>query len=179
VLVKGVILQADLIISVAEVPLIGVNLRAAIAGMKTMLDYGMMEAWDENIRSIALEGSGEDDIKYEEGEAIIHRTYASFNLEDDPYAWWNAHLILTNHRLLLMRRKPLKKKLELNLDKILEVRFKKSKFIENSRKTLAVRYGFPKKTGVINIFSSDLNILASKMGMLDEHLTALIPLSCS
>lgn len=39
---KGVYLDLDLIITVAEVPLIGVNLRATIAGMQTMLDYGMM-----------------------------------------------------------------------------------------------------------------------------------------
>lgn len=50
ILDKGAVIQADIIISVAGVPLIGVNLRAAIAGMEIMLQYGMMEAWDESIR---------------------------------------------------------------------------------------------------------------------------------
>jgi len=50
ILDKGAVIQADIIISVAGVPLIGVNLRAAIAGIETMLKYGMMEAWDESIR---------------------------------------------------------------------------------------------------------------------------------
>lgn len=50
ILDKGVLLNADIIISVAGIPLVGVNLRAALAGIETMLDYGMMEAWDENIR---------------------------------------------------------------------------------------------------------------------------------
>ncbi|MBI2304645.1 MAG: gas vesicle protein [Chloroflexi bacterium] len=51
VLDKGLVIQADLIISVAGVPLIGVNLRAALAGMETMLQYGVMRDWDEAIRA--------------------------------------------------------------------------------------------------------------------------------
>lgn len=47
---KGIILNADIIISVAGVPLIGISLKAAIASIETMLDYGMMEAWDERTR---------------------------------------------------------------------------------------------------------------------------------
>lgn len=50
VLDKGLVVYADVIISVAGVPLIGVNLRAALAGMETMLEYGMMRDWDESIR---------------------------------------------------------------------------------------------------------------------------------
>lgn len=42
----GVILQADVVITVADVPLVGVNLRAAIAGMTTMTEYGFFEDWD-------------------------------------------------------------------------------------------------------------------------------------
>jgi len=51
VLDKGLIIHADIIISVAGVPLIGVNLSAALAGMETMLQYGLMKDWDECIRS--------------------------------------------------------------------------------------------------------------------------------
>ena len=47
---KGLILNADLIISVAGIPLIGINLKAALASIETMLDYGMMEAWDLRTR---------------------------------------------------------------------------------------------------------------------------------
>jgi hypothetical protein len=50
-LTKGVVVQADLIICLAGVPLIGVNLRAAIAGMETMLEYGLMRDWDEAVRA--------------------------------------------------------------------------------------------------------------------------------
>ena len=51
VLDKGVIINADVIITVSGIPLIAVNLRAAIAGMETMLEYGLMSDWDEMTRS--------------------------------------------------------------------------------------------------------------------------------
>jgi hypothetical protein len=53
VLEKGLVLNADLLISVAGIPLIGVNLRACIAGIETMLKYGIWQDWDEAQRSIA------------------------------------------------------------------------------------------------------------------------------
>lgn len=40
---KGVILNADLVITVADVPLLAANLRLALASVETMLKYGMME----------------------------------------------------------------------------------------------------------------------------------------
>lgn len=54
VLDRGVVINADIIISVAGIPLIGVNLRAALAGMETMTRYGIMREWDESIRASAL-----------------------------------------------------------------------------------------------------------------------------
>ena len=51
ILDKGLVIYADVIVSVAGVPLIGVNLRAAIAGMETMLKYGVMVDWDEKCRA--------------------------------------------------------------------------------------------------------------------------------
>ena len=51
VLDKGLVIQADIIISLAGVPLIGVNLRAALAGMETMLEYGLMKEWDVRTRA--------------------------------------------------------------------------------------------------------------------------------
>ena len=47
VLDKGVVIAADVIISLADIPLIGLNLRAALASIETMLDYGLMADWDE------------------------------------------------------------------------------------------------------------------------------------
>lgn len=60
---KGLIINADIIISLAGIPLIGVNLMAMIAGMETMLEYGMMEDWDAAQRAIAMEAQGEKEVQ--------------------------------------------------------------------------------------------------------------------
>lgn len=52
---KGLIVNADIVISVAGIPLVGVVLRAAVAGMETMLAYGMMDNWDKSTRLVASE----------------------------------------------------------------------------------------------------------------------------
>ncbi len=52
---KGVIIDADVIIHIAGIPLVGLKLRAALAGMTTMLKYGIWEDWDEAQRAAATE----------------------------------------------------------------------------------------------------------------------------
>ena len=59
VLDKGLVVYADIMISVAGVPLIGVNLRAVLAGVETMLEYGMMQDWDQRTRAWEREKRGE------------------------------------------------------------------------------------------------------------------------
>ncbi len=51
ILDKGLVIYADVIVSMAGIPLIGINLRAAVAGMETMLKYGVMVDWDEKARA--------------------------------------------------------------------------------------------------------------------------------
>ncbi|SNR70017.1 gas vesicle protein GvpM [Halorubrum vacuolatum] len=46
----GAVIQADAIITVAGIPLVGLSLRAAIAGMTTMTEYGLFEQWDTDRR---------------------------------------------------------------------------------------------------------------------------------
>jgi len=53
VLEKGLVLNADLMIHVAGIPLLGVNLKASLAGIETMLKYGIWQDWDEAQRSMA------------------------------------------------------------------------------------------------------------------------------
>lgn len=53
ILEEGVVLQADVIISVADVPLVALQLRAALAGLDTMTDYGLMTDWDAAHRQLA------------------------------------------------------------------------------------------------------------------------------
>lgn len=52
----GVVVEADVIVSVADIPLVGVKLRAAVAGMTTMTEYGMFESFDRAHRARAMEG---------------------------------------------------------------------------------------------------------------------------
>jgi len=137
ILVKGVILHADIVISVSGVPLIGVNLKAAIAGMTTMLDYGMMEAWDEKIRRYALENS-EEEAPLDKNEEIIFKTFASHCYSDTSLRnlWRHGYLYLTNKRLFLFRKKPAKILFEAPLDKIKGLTIERNKYLKEKEGTL-------------------------------------------
>ena len=52
VLDRGLFLRADLVISLAGIPLIGATLSVAVAGTQTMLKYGILSDWDEAIRAV-------------------------------------------------------------------------------------------------------------------------------
>jgi len=131
-LVKGVILHADLIISVSGVPLIGVNLKAAIAGMTTMLDYGMMEAWDEKIRGYALEHCAEEEASLDQNEEIVFKTFGSHYYHDAalPGVWRPGCLYLTNKRLFLFRKKPAKILFEVAINKIRDLTIERKKCLK-------------------------------------------------
>lgn len=105
VLDKGLVIQADVIISVAGIPLIGVNLRAALAGMETMLQYGMLKAWDEQIRGWERTHQARHDLRLLEGEAVLLRAFGSYYHARGIYtAWRSGSMYLTNRRLLLWNR---------------------------------------------------------------------------
>lgn len=55
ILREGVVVEADVLITVADVPLVGISLRAAVAGMTTMHEYGHFLEWDEEHRRLAGE----------------------------------------------------------------------------------------------------------------------------
>jgi len=76
ILDKGLMLDADLIIHVAGIPLLGVKLRAALAGMETMLKYGIWQDWDEAQRAIATEEYRQKKAMVPEGEvgALCHKS---------------------------------------------------------------------------------------------------------
>ena len=137
ILAKGVILHADLVISVSGVPLIGVNLKAAIAGMTTMVDYGMMEAWDEKIRKSVLADSWEE-APLSENEKIIFKTFGSHYYHDSSVAgiWRSGYLYVTNKRLFLFRKKPATILFETTLDKIRSLSLDKKEYLKEKAETL-------------------------------------------
>lgn len=55
VLRDGVVVEADVVLTVADVPLVGISLRAAVAGMTTMVESGHFADWDGRIRERADE----------------------------------------------------------------------------------------------------------------------------
>jgi len=102
VLDKGLVIQADLIVSVAGIPLIGVNLRAALAGMETMLKYGVMQAWDEKTRAWERENRKEKQENLLKGEEVHLKMLGSLHATEGQHRnWRHGRLYLTSHRLIL------------------------------------------------------------------------------
>jgi len=102
---KGVVLHLDLIIAVADIPLIGVSLKAAIAGIETMLEYGMMRHWDEQTRAW-VQRSISRDVPFDEGEELIARMVGGWQHSGLYTAWRPATIYLTDRRLFVFRREP-------------------------------------------------------------------------
>ncbi|MFQ6029960.1 MAG: gas vesicle protein, partial [Dehalococcoidia bacterium] len=102
VLTKGIVIRADLVISVAGIPLIGVNLNAAIAGMETMLKYGIMQPWDEQIRSWEREDRKRRQDALIQGEQVVMEMLGAYYHSQGIYRSWRwGRLYLTDQRLLL------------------------------------------------------------------------------
>lgn len=59
---KGLVLNADLLITVAGIPLLAANLRLVLASVETMLEYGMMHDWDEMARAQKSIGEKEEQV---------------------------------------------------------------------------------------------------------------------
>jgi len=114
---KGVILSADLIITVAGVPLIGINLRAALASMETMLDYGLMEAWDRDVRNWYSTQSC--DALMDEGEKLLFKSFGYIWQDHElSKAWVPGVWHISNKRLFLWRRDSGKIIFELKVDDV-------------------------------------------------------------
>jgi len=107
VLEKGLVIQADIIISVAGIPLIGVSLRAALAGMETMLKYGLMREWDARTRQWEREHIRKREPALLPEEEILLRMYGAHWYSKGIYrAWRPGQLYLTDKRLFLFRAEP-------------------------------------------------------------------------
>lgn len=117
---KGVILHLDLIISVADIPLIGVSLKAAIAGIETMLEYGMMRQWDEETRAW-VQRSISRSVPFLEDEELIARMAGGVEHSALYTAWRPGTVYLTNRRLFVFRREPREMLWESRLEAILVV----------------------------------------------------------
>lgn len=159
ILNKGVVVNADVIISLAGVPLIGVNLRAAIAGMETMLKYGMMEAWDEKVRrEYAREIAEMNTPPLADGEKVILHTFGSHYYCEGIYnAWRPGDLYLTERRLFLFRKGSRETLFEAPLKEIEGLSMTKDEyFVDAPRERLLIRM---KSGEIARLNSGDLREL--------------------
>jgi len=102
VLDKGLVIHADLVVSVAGIPLIGVNLKAALAGMETMVKYGMMKEWDKRIRAQEYEARSRNHGALANGEEILFTALGAWYCSEGLHpAWRYGHLYLTSERLFV------------------------------------------------------------------------------
>lgn len=110
ILDKGMVIRADLIISLAGVPLVGVSLQAALAGMETMLKYGMLTDWDEKTRDWARkerEKSRKIRGVLTDGEEVLLKMFGSHWHSRGIYRSWRpGHLYVTNRRVVLWKPQP-------------------------------------------------------------------------
>jgi hypothetical protein len=110
VLTKGIVLNADIIISVAGVPLLGLNLKAALAGMETMIRYGMWRDWDAAQRAWAAEHQRLKSLTTNfllKGEEIRLRTFGTYWYSRGIYqAWRPGDVCVTNRRIAVFRKDP-------------------------------------------------------------------------
>jgi len=134
---KGVVIHADLIISVAGVPLIGVNLRAALAGMETMLQYGMMQNMDAKTRMWETQHLQNKEVALLEGEEVALKMFGSYYYSRGIYrAWKPGRVYLTNMRLLLYQPDIAEIVFQATLKKITAIKIRREKSFTGKYKNI-------------------------------------------
>lgn len=126
ILDKGLVIYADIIISVAGIPLIGVNLRAALAGMETMLKYGVMVEWDGRSRAGERRERKKKEVPLTKGEEIILEMFGACRDTEGIYTTWRSGLLhLTDKRLFIYQKNFEEVLFQTTLDEIRGVAMKK------------------------------------------------------
>jgi len=134
---KGVVIQADLIISVAGIPLIGVNLRAALAGMETMLKYGMLQDMDAKTRMWEAQHRKNKEVALLEGEEVALEMFGSYYYSKGIYkAWKSGRVYLTNVRLLLYQQDMAEVVFQTSLEKITAIKIRREKSFTGKNKDI-------------------------------------------
>lgn len=110
VLDRGLMIRTNIIITVAGVPLVAIDLQAAIAGMETMIENGMWVDWDAAQRLYATqewERARGEDMVLDRGE-VVQRMVLCSALSDDGaiHTWRLGSLYITNRRVVLLRKDP-------------------------------------------------------------------------
>jgi len=167
---KGLILNADLIISVAGIPLIGINLKAALASIETMLDYGMMEAWDLKTREwYANELAKKTCAPLFENEEILLRTFGSLYYSQGIITTWRTGFwYLTNKRLFLWSKEPTQMFFETYLDQIESLSVSAETYLSKERQVVNLQVNCNK---VVRIRVSEVAAFAEAIAKACEKKT--------
>jgi len=174
---KGLYLKADLIIGVAGIPLIGINLCLALAGMSTMLRYGFMRDWDKATRDWESgqrrKKEKQEDLSLEKGESVIWKGFATHWYERGIYTAWRPGIMyLTDRRLILLRREPREVLLEVPYDEVVKlesVRIAHFTGTEREELQLLLRSGESEKVSATEI-NQVIKHLSQRLGLNDDSI---------
>lgn len=148
---KGLVLNADVLITVAGVPLIGLSLRLLAAGIETMLEYGIFEQFDQSTRAWALEHRVTSPTLMAEEETKMN-FFGSYS-KDQGKAWNYGYMYLTNRRIFGWHKAFNKILYEIALKDILEVVLVTNVHEEKERKELCIKIN---NNNVLWIHSPDI-----------------------
>ncbi len=158
ILDMGIVLNTDMIISVAGIPLIGVNLRAAIASIETMVKYGFMDVWDQETREYVQKRIKDKTLALSSGEEITLEMYGSHWYADGIYrAWRPGRIYLTNQRLILYRETPAEVLFQTRFEDIKALDIREETYFTGTLRTLLF---LSLKTGeVASLYAEDAELL--------------------
>lgn len=107
VLEKGIVVRLELVVGVAGIPLIGVDLHAAVAAIETMLDHGIFEALDTDSRARAARDRERRRREQDGGERVLCEVAGwHWRAEGIWRSWQPARILLTEGHLRAVRPLP-------------------------------------------------------------------------
>lgn len=109
ILDKGVMLRLDLVISVADIPLVGLQAHLAVASIETMNAYGMLVDFDTRTRQTSEQEGGRrrtGGLEFAPGEHVVLEEFASAKVDLGWTKWRPGRLYITNRRIVLTRAMP-------------------------------------------------------------------------
>lgn len=170
---KGVIINADVIISVAGIPLLGVKLEAAAASIETMLEYGLFEELDKNTRAWQLEHR-KTKPPLSENEAIALNFYGSYFQQLHP-VWKYCFIYVTDRRIFGWNKAFNKILFEVPLAKIRRLEVSKEIYQDEERDELCL---ILENEEELYLYSSDLAELHGRIYELISKLSTEGLMSC-
>jgi hypothetical protein len=138
-----------------------------------MLDYGMMEAWDQSTREWYAKELAKAPVPLMEGENILLRTFGSiWHGKGIIHTWRPGFWYLTNRRLFLWIRNPAGMLFETSLDKIEALMINTETRLKNQREELALQIdsGEVARLRVMDVveFKEAVEKAAKKLGIRKE-----------